>query len=102
MKYFPPKDPTETRLLSFEFDLPAGVSLSGSPTFVLTQLSGTPDPNTGTMPVGSAQTVGNVIEQMVTAGINGNTYSATVRSPTSAGEVIAIGAVLPVQAAWLQ
>ena len=70
MRTFKQKDPGESVIIGFDFtpDLPAGVTLTGSPTFMIMPSPGMIDPNVGTMLTGSPQIVGNIVMQMCWCG----------------------------------
>ena len=104
MRTFSPKDATETVLLTWDFtlDLPAGVTLTGTPSITLAVVSGVQDSNIGTMTVGSPQLSGNQVLQLITAGISGNSYSAVAKCNASDGEVFAIGGTIAITPAWRQ
>lgn len=104
MRSFPSKDPTESLILGFDFtkDLPAGITLTGVPTFTIAIAPGGIDPNVSAMLIGSPQLVGNIAVQMCVAGVAYQSYTVQAICHASDGEIFAQGATLPMIPAYAQ
>ena len=83
-------------------DLLTGETLVSIYSTSFTVLSGTPDPNIGSMPSGAPQIKGTKVVQLFTGGITGNRYAWEVLALTSLGRIIDQGGILTITPAYLQ
>lgn len=102
MNTLPSKDPNEVVPLTFDFSeyLTGGEALTGTPTITVETYSGV-DATPANLIYGSPTVTGDRIKQAVRLGVDGVTYLVRASSTTTAGNVYALGALLPVKRAGL-
>ena len=93
---FDPKRPGSTEIFAWDFSR----ALASNETIVSAQVtvnfgSGRPDSNMASMVSGQASIVGSKVTQLITGGMQGNTYLLRFTITTSLGQVIqAVGTLL--------
>ncbi|ANQ83686.1 hypothetical protein dqs_0610 [Azoarcus olearius] len=97
MERFRPLDPAARRVLTWSFaeDLNPGESLSGA-TISITTLAGE-DSDPEAVKVGDLVVQGHLVLQMAAGRPDGNAYVLKCLATTTAGEILALSAVLTMQ-----
>ncbi|MHB8914430.1 MAG: phage fiber-tail adaptor protein [Thiobacillus sp.] len=104
MRQWPPKDPQEVQILTFNFapDLNTGETLV-TPSISISQIAGAvSDPGISAMLVGSPAISGATVQQTIAHGLANDAYQITAACTTSQGRTLANGAALTCQLAYLQ
>ncbi len=85
----PPKYSTETKIASIDFSdsLNIGETIVSIQNMSIFVIQGT-DPNPNSMLTGTTTVIGNIVNQPVMGGIDGNIYNIAVSINTSLGQIL--------------
>ncbi len=93
---FDPKRPGATELFGWDFSRALSPNeIINSAAVAVEFVSGSPDANPSSMALNAPVIAGNKVNQLITGGINGNTYNIRFTANTSMNQVLeAVGSVL--------